>query len=312
MHRIRKSLGLVTLSVLTACGVATPSGGRSSNLHDVAVQVTSTNGPTKATGGGHLVREGSKVSFGVNGAATDGGGAKGTVQVVDHGTGERFHGSVTAIACVGGVTTMTGTLVGASGGTFEAKVTDQGEPGGNDTFAFTTSGGYAVSGTLAGGNIQTSGACATASPSPPPPCHRCVISGAQAITESSYPSNLIFDFAGNLNEAATGQFTFTVTDTFTGAISTITNTSATVVMCEIQSDVVEVVRIEGTATRTATNGESATGIYYLQVVDDAGSGTFTPEITIQYQDTAGGNFFLGTGGQEGISALAVETDAPCP
>jgi hypothetical protein len=38
--------------------------------------------------------------------------------------------------------------------TYQVDVTDNGEPGKNDSFAITLSNGYSASGTLAGGNIQ--------------------------------------------------------------------------------------------------------------------------------------------------------------
>ena len=118
----------------------------------------------KVTGGGYVYELGpndSKVTFGLV-AMEDpkrASGAKGTIQVTDHATKRKYHGSVNGIVCDNNnmTVTFTGTLRG--GGTFTTVVTDYDEPGRDDAFAFRTSTGFAITGLLGdddggGGNIQ--------------------------------------------------------------------------------------------------------------------------------------------------------------
>lgn len=86
---------------------------------------------------------------------------QGNIEVNDHRPdGPNFHGDVDTITGSGNTVTFTGTLTG--GGTFTCTVVDNGEPGDTDTFSFSTSTGYAISGELGGpepggGNIQVRG-----------------------------------------------------------------------------------------------------------------------------------------------------------
>lgn len=108
----------------------------------------------KVTGGGWLMSEGRKVSFGLT--ARDGRkGDRGNLQVVFHGKPTRqLHGRITDVSGSGDTVTLRGTLNGRSGGTFTAVVTDRGEPGRQDSIKFTTSTGLRAEGRLSGGNIQ--------------------------------------------------------------------------------------------------------------------------------------------------------------
>ncbi|HEY9722862.1 MAG TPA: discoidin domain-containing protein [Oscillatoriaceae cyanobacterium] len=111
----------------------------------------------KVTGGG-FVAVGSghgkdKVTFGFV-AQDNPNGVQGNIEVNDHLLGLKFHGRVTALDCddVHHIATFSGVL--STGVAFTCTVTDNGEPGRADTFAFSTAAGFKVSGTLAGGNIQ--------------------------------------------------------------------------------------------------------------------------------------------------------------
>lgn len=115
----------------------------------------------KVTGGGFIFKgEGArndKITFGLVAMTNPGQGVHGNIEVVDHTTDTDYHGRVSAISCDGNTVTFSGSLDG--GGTFETVVTDNGEPGRDDSFDFTTSGGFAQSGILGdggpgGGNIQ--------------------------------------------------------------------------------------------------------------------------------------------------------------
>lgn len=109
----------------------------------------------KVTGGGTIRFAGKgnpRVTFGF--VAISKNGPKGEIEVVDHRTKLKFHGTVTGVSCPEDGTVMfSGTLAGGAG-TFTAIATDRGEPGRKDVFTFDTSTGFSVSGTLDGGNIQ--------------------------------------------------------------------------------------------------------------------------------------------------------------
>ncbi len=115
------------------------------------------------TGGGWIATStGVKGTFGVAGGIKN-GAFWGHLEYIDHGTGMKGHGTgVNAYVIVS--ETMrhiegTAEVNGQSGFTYQADVTDNGEPGTNDAFNLRVSNGYAVGGTLKGGNIQIHKPC---------------------------------------------------------------------------------------------------------------------------------------------------------
>ncbi|MGQ0521754.1 MAG: choice-of-anchor P family protein [Actinomycetota bacterium] len=101
------------------------------------------------TGGGFIIVDGSRVTFGLVGGEKP-NGLRGHVNVVDHGTGGHLSSGNLTFYEVTGPTSRR--LTFDSGG-IVVEVTDNGEPGRDDTFKV-TAGGYTRSGTLDGGNIQ--------------------------------------------------------------------------------------------------------------------------------------------------------------
>jgi hypothetical protein len=92
------------------------------------------------------------------------GGLWGHLNYIDHGSsGPKVKGTgVTAYTVVDNTTRhIEGTceINGAGGYTYQVDVSDNGEPGRNDTFSLTLSNGYSASGNLAGGNIQLHTPC---------------------------------------------------------------------------------------------------------------------------------------------------------
>lgn len=103
------------------------------------------------TGKGH-----NKITFGLV-AIEDNGAVKGNIEVNDHLTKTKFHGKVEGLTCVDNKAVISGHL--DNGIAFTLSVEDNGEPGRNDRFAFSTSAGISVGGLLGlgvhgGGNIQ--------------------------------------------------------------------------------------------------------------------------------------------------------------
>ena len=109
------------------------------------------------TGGGWITQtpSGGRANFAVAGGIKN-GAFWGHLTYLDHGTGMKVKGTgVTAYVVVTGTTSrhIKGTTEG--GGTYEADVSDGGEPGrGVDTFLLTLSNGYSAGGPIAGGNIK--------------------------------------------------------------------------------------------------------------------------------------------------------------
>lgn len=116
------------------------------------------------TGGGWITGtpSGAKGNFGAAGGIKKNNALWGHLTYIDHGLGLKVKGTgVTAYVIVGDPQTSTtrridGTanLNGQAGFTYTVVVSDNGEPGRNDTFSISLSNGYSASGTLAGGNIQ--------------------------------------------------------------------------------------------------------------------------------------------------------------
>lgn len=111
----------------------------------------------KVTGGGWIpVGDGhghDKITFGFV-AMNNPGGVHGNIEVNDHDTKADFHGTVTSLTCDDATHTVTFGGLLSTGVSFSCTVVDNGEPGRNDTFAFSTAAGVRFSGTLGGGNIQ--------------------------------------------------------------------------------------------------------------------------------------------------------------
>ena len=116
------------------------------------------------TGGGWITGPtGAKANFGVAGGIRN-KGFWGHLVYDDHGPGgPRVKGTgVTAYVVVNTTTRHiegTAEVNGQAGFTYKVDVSDNGEPGTNDTFALTLSNGYAASGRLGGGNIQIHKPC---------------------------------------------------------------------------------------------------------------------------------------------------------
>lgn len=112
------------------------------------------------TGGGWITGtpSGAKGNFGVAGGIKN-GDLWGHLTYIDHGpNGPRVKGTgVTAYVVVDATTRViegTAEINGQGGFTYQVHVSDNGEPGRNDTFAINLSNGYTASGRLEGGNIQ--------------------------------------------------------------------------------------------------------------------------------------------------------------
>lgn len=130
----------------------------------------------KVTGGGFILEKNYgygygkpgdlRINYGFNAQFGPDGLPKGNVNVVVHieapGNVHFQSATVDTIVCklddnsehprLTGTVTVTGQLKG--GGTYTLKVTDNGEPGVNDVFTFSTSTGFRVSSVVDGGNIQ--------------------------------------------------------------------------------------------------------------------------------------------------------------
>ena len=110
------------------------------------------------TGGGYITGTPStqRANFGVAGGIKN-GGLWGHLTYIDHGSGMKVKGtSVTSYQVINKTTRrITGTAeINGVAGTYDVVVSDEGEPGTNDTFAIILSNGYTASGKLVGGNIQ--------------------------------------------------------------------------------------------------------------------------------------------------------------
>lgn len=117
------------------------------------------------TGGGWITGtpSGAKANFGVAGGIKQ-GAFWGHLTYIDHGpNGPRVKGtSVTAYDVVNATTRHiegTAQVNDQDGFTYQVDVSDNGEPGRNDTFTLHVSSGYGAGGTLAGGNIQLHLSC---------------------------------------------------------------------------------------------------------------------------------------------------------
>jgi hypothetical protein len=115
------------------------------------------------TGGGWITApSGGRGTFAVAGGIKN-GGFWGHLTYIDHGSGMKVKGTgVTAYSATGTTSRHiegTAEVNGQPGFTYQADVSDNGEPGRQDTFSLRLSNGYAAAGTLQGGNIQLHLAC---------------------------------------------------------------------------------------------------------------------------------------------------------
>ena len=115
----------------------------------------------KVTNGGRITASnGDKATFGGNSKATNEDEAKGQEQYRDHGpaTSFRFHSiRIETVICDGGQATILGqgTVDGEGSYDFRIDVTDNGEPGEDDTYRIRISNGYdSGQQPLEGGNLQ--------------------------------------------------------------------------------------------------------------------------------------------------------------
>jgi hypothetical protein len=128
---------------------------------------TSANTPGKASGGGWFVSGGSaKRHFGVDATYNTGAALPGGSVAYDDGAGTSVSANVVDRFRISGATAVLNgpaTVNGRAGYRYEVTVTDNGEPGRNDTFkiVLTRPGdmaySYSASGTLGGGNIKVQG-----------------------------------------------------------------------------------------------------------------------------------------------------------
>jgi len=125
------------------------------------------------TGGGQIIvgSPARRISFGMVGGQKP-NGLSGHFNLVDHGNGRHLQGTTLTNYEVIDATTRRLTYTGTSDGqptVLTVVVSDKGEPGTADTISVQSStGGYTVSGTLAGGNIQLHkpGGCETTTKPP--------------------------------------------------------------------------------------------------------------------------------------------------
>jgi hypothetical protein len=158
------NFGAITVTALHV----TLTGLSGETLADVAVSTSHADiacgqtGPCHGdfvTGGGWITGtpSGAKGTFGIAGGIKQ-NGLWGHLTYIDHGSGLKVKGTgVTGYEPVDAVTRrITGTceVNGVGGHTYEAIVSDRGEPGRNDMLSLRLSTGYAAGGNLNGGNIQ--------------------------------------------------------------------------------------------------------------------------------------------------------------
>ena len=108
------------------------------------------------TGGGWIMVNGAKATFSISGGTSQ-SGLSGDLEWHDHGSGLTVTGTgVTGYAIIDATTRrITGNAdIDGVPGTYTATVSDNGEPGRNDTIDLSLSNGYHVSGALGGGNLQ--------------------------------------------------------------------------------------------------------------------------------------------------------------
>jgi hypothetical protein len=111
----------------------------------------------KITGGGSITAAGNTGTFGFTVQRTSlGAPIQGDLQYVNHGTGAKIHSvSFSSFSVTATTATFAGTCVNNGVPcTFSVSVTDNGEPGDNDTLSISISGAPVEGGILRSGNIQ--------------------------------------------------------------------------------------------------------------------------------------------------------------
>jgi hypothetical protein len=110
----------------------------------------------KVTGGGSIPVAGGFASFGFVVQQKKDGQVKGQLQYVNHASGTKVHiREFTSLLIVGQTATFAGSgTINRLPGSFTITVTDKGEPGRNDWFSISISGGPTEAGTLRSGNIK--------------------------------------------------------------------------------------------------------------------------------------------------------------
>lgn len=112
------------------------------------------------TGGGWITGtpSGAKANFGVAGGFKPNGSLFGHLTYIDHGNGMKVKATaITGYQIIDATTRSVSGVAeinGQDGFGFRVVVSDQGEPGRNDSFAVSLTNGYSASGKLGGGNIQ--------------------------------------------------------------------------------------------------------------------------------------------------------------
>jgi hypothetical protein len=131
--------------------------------HTVVPECT---GKDFVTGGGFITGtpSGAKGNFGVGGGFKHDGTLFGHLEYIDHGpNGPKVHGTgVTNYVILSSNTREIDGVAevnGLDGFTYKAVVTDNGEPGTNDSFSIQLSNGYWAGGKLGGGNIKLHHPC---------------------------------------------------------------------------------------------------------------------------------------------------------
>lgn len=131
--------------------------------HAVVPQCT---GKDFVTGGGFITGtpSGAKGNFGVGGGIKNDGTLFGHLEYIDHGpNGPKVHGTgVTNYVILSPNTREidgAAEVSGLDGFTYKVIVTDNGEPGTNDSFSIQLSNGYLAGGKLGGGNIKLHHPC---------------------------------------------------------------------------------------------------------------------------------------------------------
>lgn len=150
------------VDAVIASSFAAVSGGSPVSIHPmIGIGGGGGGGCDFVTGGGWISNtpNGGKGTFGVGGGMRQ-GAFWGHLEYQDHGAGMNVHGTGVTAYTVGSAGPASRHIEGTaevnhqSGFTYMIDVSDNGEPGRNDTFDIQLSNGYTAGGLLSGGNIQ--------------------------------------------------------------------------------------------------------------------------------------------------------------
>ncbi len=164
---VNGNMGSVTVNALHVIIPGVADVVVSSAHADVTcIGVPQCTGKDFVTGGGFITGtpSGAKGNYGVAGGIKNDGTLWGHLEYIDHGpNGPKVHGTgVTKYAILSSTTREIDGLAqvnGMDGFTYKVVVTDNGEPGTNDSFAIYLSNGYWAGGKLGGGNIKIHHPC---------------------------------------------------------------------------------------------------------------------------------------------------------